>query len=98
MPRDDEKRVSCSFCYKTQDQVEKLIAGPNVYICNECIKLCMGVLDDGYLDDDELDTDLPVPDAIPTPREIHAVLDQYIIGQEQAKKAEAIRSLDVAPT
>jgi len=90
MGRNEERSLRCSFCGKHQDQVERLIAGPNVYICNECIKLCMGILDDGYLEEDELDTDLPVPDAIPTPREIHAVLDQYIIGQEKAKVALSV--------
>ena len=89
MARNDEKSIRCSFCGKHQDQVGRLIAGPNVYICNECVKLCMGILDDGYLDE-EMDDELPVPDTIPTPREIHAVLDQYIIGQEQAKMALSV--------
>ncbi len=89
MPRNDEKTLRCSFCGKHQDQVGRLIAGPNVYICNECVKLCMGILDDGYLADD-FDDELPVPDSIPTPKEIHAVLDQYIIGQEQAKVALSV--------
>ena len=89
MPRNDDKALRCSFCGKHQDQVGRLIAGPNVYICNECVKLCMGILDDGYLDD-EMEEELPVPDTIPTPREIHAVLDQYIIGQEKAKVALSV--------
>ena len=84
MPRNDEKTLRCSFCGKHQDQVGRLIAGPNVYICNECVKLCMGILDDGYLADDFDEDELLVPDTIPTPKEIHAVLDQYIIGQEKA--------------
>ena len=89
MAKNDERAVRCSFCGKHQDQVGRLIAGPNVYICNECVKLCMGILDDGYLDD-EMDDELPVPDTIPTPKEIHAVLDQYIIGQEKAKMALSV--------
>ena len=89
MPRNDERSLRCSFCGKHQDQVGRLIAGPNVFICNECVKLCMGILDDGYLDDDVND-ELLVPDTLPTPKEIHAVLDQYIIGQEQAKVALSV--------
>ena len=90
MAKNDERSIRCSFCGKHQDQVGRLIAGPNVYICNECVKLCMGILDDGYMDDDVMDDELPVPDTIPTPREIHAVLDQYIIGQEKAKMALSV--------
>ena len=90
MPRNDEKTLRCSFCGKHQDQVGRLIAGPNVYICNECVKLCMGILDDGYLADDFDEDELSVPDSIPTPKEIHAVLDQYIIGQEKAKVALSV--------
>ena len=90
MPRNDDKALRCSFCGKHQDQVGRLIAGPNVYICNECVKLCMGILDDGYLADDEFDDELIAPDSIPTPKEIHAVLDQYIIGQEKAKVALSV--------
>ena len=89
MARNDERKVlRCSFCGKHQDQVQRLIAGPGVYICNECVQLCMGILD-GYLEE-EFDGDLPVPDSIPTPKEIHAVLDQYIIGQEKAKMALSV--------
>ena len=90
MARNDEKKsIRCSFCGKHQDQVRRLIAGPGAYICNECVQLCMGILSD--------DVDLPeegyageIPDAIPTPREIHQVLDQYIIGQEAAKVALSV--------
>ena len=90
MARNDEKTLRCSFCGKHQDQVGRLIAGPNVYICNDCVKLCMGILDDGYLADDFDEDELLVPDTIPTPKEIHAVLDQYIIGQEKAKVALSV--------
>ena len=86
MARNDEKKnIRCSFCGKHQDQVRRLIAGPGVYICNECVQLCMGILDDNYEPVDEPGSS-GMPDVIPTPQEIHTVLDQYIIGQEQAKK------------
>ena len=90
MPRNEDKALRCSFCGKHQDQVGRLIAGPNVYICNECVKLCMGILDDGYLEEEDFDDELMAPDSIPTPKEIHAVLDQYIIGQEKAKVALSV--------
>ncbi len=82
---EDNKRVRCSFCGKHQDQVKRMIAGPGVYICDECVGLCMEAMgaDPMLLDDEPIMGD--IPDAIPTPKEIHAVLDQYIIGQEKAK-------------
>ena len=85
---DEEKTVCCSFCGKHQDQVRRIIAGPNVFICNECVELCMGILeanqDLGPIDLEERTNSLP------TPREIHAVLDQYVIGQEKAKMALSV--------
>ena len=89
MARNDEKSIRCSFCGKHQDQVRRIIAGPGAYICNECVQLCMGILDeDNDPIKDALDSD--IPDVIPTPKEIHAVLDQYIIGQEKAKVALSV--------
>ena len=90
MAKNDEKRsVRCSFCGKHQDQVRRLIAGPGAYICNECVQLCMSILEDeGELTQEALES--AIPDAIPTPREIDAVLDQYIIGQEKAKVAMSV--------
>ena len=90
MAKNDEKRaIRCSFCGKHQDQVRRLIAGPGAYICNECVQLCMSILED---ESDMLQASAAseIPDAIPTPREIHAVLDQYIIGQEAAKVALSV--------
>ena len=87
MPRDDEKRVSCSFCYKTQDQVEKLIAGPNVYICNECIDLCCSIIESEPSHKHAADTDLS---DLPKPQEIKAKLDEYVIGQDAAKIALSV--------
>lgn len=75
-----DKKLNCNFCGKSRDQVEKLIAGPSVYICNECISISYEILDDDkhlLLDD---------PDDIPTPREIHDYLNLYITGQEEAKE------------
>ena len=85
MPRDDERRTKaspvCSFCKKTHDQVERLIAGPNVYICNECIELCNSIIEsEPSVRSTGLDTD-----ALPKPKEIKALLDEYVIGQESAK-------------
>ncbi|MBR4080765.1 MAG: AAA family ATPase, partial [Clostridia bacterium] len=73
----------CSFCGKSSEQVRKLIAGPNVFICNECVLLCQEIMAD----------DLHMPDEVtemqdlPTPAEMKTVLDDYVIGQEQAKRA-----------
>ncbi|MCF2661055.1 ATP-dependent Clp protease ATP-binding subunit ClpX [Pseudoflavonifractor phocaeensis] len=89
MARNDEKNIRCSFCGKHSDQVRRIIAGPNAYICNECVQLCMSILDDGYAPEEPA-IDNEIPDVIPTPKEIHAVLDQYIIGQEKAKVALSV--------
>ena len=90
MPRDDERRektfVSCSFCHKTQDQVDKLIAGPNVYICNECIDLCCSIIEsEPSHKRKDFDTS-----NLPKPKEIKAMLDEYVIGQDAAKIALSV--------
>ncbi len=87
MARDDYRSVRCSFCGKHQEQVERIIAGPGAYICNECVHLCMDILDEGQ---DNVDVVNDVPDVIPTPKEMVEVLDQYVIGQEDAKKALSV--------
>ncbi|MBQ4604650.1 MAG: ATP-dependent Clp protease ATP-binding subunit ClpX, partial [Clostridia bacterium] len=87
MPRDDEKKVSCSFCYKTQDQVDKLIAGPNVYICNECIDLCCSIIESEPSYKKRRSADLAT---LPKPVEIKAKLDEYVIGQDAAKIALSV--------
>ena len=86
---DDNKSIRCSFCGKHQDQVKRMIAGPNVYICNECVQLCNGILGE---EQEMLEQEMfsEIPDEIPTPREINEVLDQYIIGQEKAKVALSV--------
>ena len=82
---DDRKQLRCSFCNKTQDQVRKLIAGPNVYICDECIELCSEIIEEEF--------DNPVSDSeinLLKPQEIKDFLDQYVIGQDEAKKVLAV--------
>lgn len=87
MPKNSDtiKNVYCSFCGKPQDSVRKIIAGPGVYICNECVDLCNNILEEGYIDDEERYT-LGDENKIPSPKEIKQVLDDYVIGQEEAKK------------
>ncbi len=83
---DEEKsQLKCSFCGKSQDQVKKLVAGPNVYICDECIELCNEIIDEEL--HDEMDFDM---EEVPKPAEIKEVLDQYVIGQERAKRTLAV--------
>ena len=91
MAKNDEKKsVRCSFCGKHNDQVQRLIAGPGAYICNECVHLCMGILGDSLEEEQGYQSVPEVPDEIPTPREIKEYLDRYIIGQEQAKIALSV--------
>ncbi len=82
---DEKKQLKCSFCGKSQDQVRRLIAGPNVYICDECIELCQEIIQEEF--DESIDLDLM---DLPKPSEIKDILDQYVIGQEKAKKALAV--------
>ena len=88
MARDEYKSVRCSFCGKHQEQVDRVIAGPGAFICNECVHLCMSILDEEQ--DDAPQVAAEIPDVIPTPKEICAVLDEYIIGQEAAKVALSV--------
>ena len=85
---DIPKSVKCSFCGKTQDNVRKIIAGPGVYICNECVGLCNDIIDAEYSDEDTYT--LAELDEIPSPKEIKEILDEYVIGQEEAKKVLAV--------
>ena len=83
---EDKKQFKCSFCGKSQDQVKRLVAGPGVYICDECIELCAEIIDE-ELEDARLEIEYS---DIPKPREIKTALDQYVIGQDRAKKAMAV--------
>ena len=77
--------VKCSFCGKSQKQVKKLIAGPGVYICDECIDLCNDIIEEELADSAEVRFD-----ELPKPKEIHEFLNDYVIGQEHAKKALSV--------
>ena len=82
---DDRGQLKCSFCGKLQEQVKKLVAGPGVYICDECIELCNEIIEEELSED--LDVELR---DVPKPKEIVGILDQYVIGQEEAKKSLAV--------
>ena len=82
---DDRKQLKCSFCSKTQEQVRRLVAGPGVYICDECIELCQEIIEEEF--DDATDFDIK---DIPKPKEIREILDQYVIGQDAAKKTLSV--------
>lgn len=89
MAKNEEKKaVRCSFCGKHQEQVARIIAGPGAYICNECVHLCMNILDDMSTPEDQAYPDMP--DVIPNPKEIKVILDEYIVGQESAKVALSV--------
>lgn len=82
---DEKGQLKCSFCGKSQDQVRKLVAGPGVYICDECIELCTEIVEEELGHEEELDLK-----DVPKPKEILSTLDQYVIGQEQAKKSLSV--------
>lgn len=82
---DEKKQLQCSFCGKSQNQVKRLVAGPNVYICDECVALCQEIIQEEGLDEFNLDFN-----ELPKPKDIVEVLDEYVIGQERAKKSLAV--------
>ncbi|HAZ36463.1 MAG TPA: ATP-dependent Clp protease ATP-binding subunit ClpX [Clostridiaceae bacterium] len=82
---DDKKQLKCSFCGKNQEQVKRLIAGPGVYICDECIELCSEIITEELDVEQEVDTT-----DLPKPKDIKEFLDQYVVGQDAAKKSLAV--------
>jgi len=82
--KDSDDTLRCSFCNKSQREVKKLIAGPTVFICDECVDICLDIIAEDRLHEHQQETDLPKP------REVKALLDQYVIGQEQAKRKLAV--------
>ena len=82
---DDEELIRCSFCGKTQDQVRKIVAGPNVYICDECVNLCHEIV----LEELGVEQDVDISEIL-KPAEIKEILDTYVIGQDEAKKTLAV--------
>ena len=88
MARNSEQPIRCSFCGKRENQAQRLIAGPGVYICNDCVQACSELLRDEIVYDEQ--GNLRAPDTLPTPMEIKAFMDHYIIGQEDAKVALAV--------
>lgn len=87
---ENNKNIRCSFCGKTQDSVEKIVAGPGVYICNECIQVCSNIIENEYYEDEEDLYTTVEEDVVPTPEEIKTILDEYVIGQEDAKKSLSV--------
>src|SRR5829696_4479536 len=83
--RDPSDQLQCSFCGKSQRQVRKLIAGPGVYICDECIELCNEIIDEEFSG-----PELLKDDDLPKPREINRILNEYVIGQDEAKRILAV--------
>ena len=89
MARRDEQGVRCSFCGKRETQVERMISGPGVYICSDCVRVCSTLLDDDYAPQAEV-AKIRVPETLPTPQEIKNFMDGYIVGQEEAKVALSV--------
>ena len=91
MPKGDkDKSIRCSFCGKGQEEVERIIAGPGVYICDECIKVCTNIIENDLYEDSEITYENEAPTDLPKPEEIKEILDQYVIGQDVAKKTLAV--------
>ena len=85
-----QKNVRCSFCGKSQDEVDRIIAGPGVFICNECIRVCANIVEDDLYEDAEITYTLADKEELPNPAQIKEILDSYVIGQDEAKKTLAV--------
>ena len=93
MAKDDdrrEKQVLCSFCRKKQEQVDKLIAGQGVYICNECVELCQAIIEEDKPRNRKAVIGENAEKKLPKPQELKAQLDEYVIGQDDAKRALSV--------
>ena len=93
MPNNDDRPIRCNFCGKSEDQVERIIAGRGAFICNECVKLCSQIIEEGYSEANPQDDTENIYDLVkrlPKPAQIKEYLDEYIIGQERAKIALSV--------
>jgi len=94
MAKTEDKGIRCSFCGKPQNSVNRLIAGNGSFICDECVRLCMGIIDENYVDDSDYGYEpseaMLTPENLPKPAQIRATLDDYIIGQDKAKISLAV--------
>ncbi len=86
----NERNIKCSFCGKAQEAVKRIVAGPGVYICDECISLCKNIVDEDYIAEEETGYTIDEVTTLPKPEEIKKTLDEYVIGQEEAKKTLAV--------
>ncbi len=87
---DTPKSVRCSFCGKAQENVKKIVAGPGVYICDECVELCNSIIETEVYEDEKVGYSLNELNDIPSPKEIKQILDDYVVGQEEAKKTLSV--------
>ena len=85
---DVPRSVRCSFCGKAQENVRKIVAGPGVYICDECVDLCNSIIESELYDEENEGYSLA--EDIPSPKEIKEILDEYVIGQDEAKKTLSV--------
>ncbi len=90
MAKKTTSNVKCSFCGKMQDEVERIVAGPGVYICNECIDVCSNIVENDAYEDEDDEKYTINNESVPTPKEIKDILDEYVIGQEEAKKTLSV--------
>ena len=92
MKRNEEapKNVKCSFCGKSQDNVNRIVAGPGVYICDECVAVCKSIIENDAFNEEEFEYSLNEDEKLLSPKEIKDILDKYVIGQEEAKKTLSV--------
>ena len=87
---DTPRSVRCSFCGKSQENVRKIVAGPGVYICDECVDLCNSIIESELYEDEKAGYTLNELNNVPTPKQIKEVLDDYVIGQDEAKRTLSV--------